>query len=106
MSDYGNGTSANNKYNSRHDPAFIPHCIILYLLLLRSVFLRNIFPCVILFHLGRHAINVIHSNLVEVSENGKCTSNKYYASEILCGQQLEIDSTMRFHEAYYREFPS
>lgn len=46
-----------------------------------------------LSHLKRHAISVIHSNLVELSENGKCTSNKYYASEILCGQQPEIDST-------------
>jgi len=104
MSDYGNGTSTSNKYNSWHDPAF-PHCIILYLRIF-TLFLRDIFPCVILFHLERHTINVIHSNLVELSENGKRTSNKYYTSEILCGQQLEIDSTTRFHGAYYREFPS
>lgn len=109
MSDYGNGTSTSNKYNSsknsRHDPAFIPHCIILYLLHLCSVFLHDIFPCVIFFHLERHAINVIHSNLVELSENGKRTSNKYYAFEILCGQQPEIDSTARFHEGALSRIP-
>lgn len=40
-------------------------------------------------------MDVIHFNLIQLSdlsENGKSTTNKYYASEILCGQQPGIDS--------------
>lgn len=46
MSDYSNRMSTSNKYNSWHDPAFIPHCIIFYLsfifLHLRIVFLHTV----------------------------------------------------------------